>query len=434
MQLHRSRPARGAALALLAVGVLAITTACSGSSTGLAVAQSSSGSVSQAAATDGSGTPDSAADSSSSSAPTTTAAPKPVAQVTASPAFDADDITPTEPVTITVAKGTISDISFTNPEGAAVTGTLSADKTSWTLAEPLGYGRDYTVTGTAIGTDGKSVKIDGTYTTVTPVDEITTSITPGDGAGVGVAAPVIVHLGYEPADKALVESHVKITTTPQVEGAWAWIKHDGDPNPSLDWRPKNYWPAGTVVHVESDIYGLDFGDGYYGGDNVTSDFTIGRNQVVLADANAHNIVVQQDGVTVASYDASYGSGDDIGDPNRVTRSGIHVVMDKQETTKMSNPAYGYTNVTEHWAVRISDNGEFIHQNQDTVGDQGVVNVSHGCINLSAESAQAYFETAIYGDPVEVTGTSVPLSAADGDIYDWAYTWDEWLAKSAGTSN
>ena len=38
------------------------------------------------------------------------------------------------------------------------------------------------------------------------------------------------------------------------------------------------------------------------------------------------------------------------------------------------------------------------------------------------------------DPVEVTGTSVPLSAADGDIYDWAYTWDEWLAKSAGTSN
>ena len=62
-------------------------------------------------------------------------------------------------------------------------------------------------------------------------------------------------------------------------------------------------------------------------------------------------------------------------------------MDKQETTKMSNPAYGYTNVTEHWAVRISDNGEFIHQNQGTVDDQGVVNVSHGCINLSAESAR-----------------------------------------------
>jgi lipoprotein-anchoring transpeptidase ErfK/SrfK len=106
-----------------------------------------------------------------------------------------------------------------------------------------------------------------------------------------------------------------------------------------------------------------------------------------------------------------------------------VVTEMLETTKMSNPAYGYSNLTEHWAVRISNNGEFIHQNQGTVGDQGVDNVSHGCINLSAESAEAYFTSAMYGDPVEVTGTSVPLSAADGDIYDWAYSWEEWLALS-----
>ena len=97
---------------------------------------------------------------------------------------------------------------------------------------------------------------------------------------------------------------------------------------------------------------------------------------------------------------------------------------------MSNPAYGYTNVTEHWAVRISDNGEFIHQNQDTVGDQGVVNVSHGCINLSAASAQEYYSTAMIGDPVVVTGTSVQLSPADGDIYDWTYSWEDWKALSA----
>ena len=114
-------------------------------------------------------------------------------------------------------------------------------------------------------------------------------------------------------------------------------------------------------------------------------------------------------------------------PERVTRSGTHIVMGKEESTLMSNPAYGYSNVPEKWAVRISDNGEFIHQNQETVGAQGVDNVSHGCINLSAENAEAYFRTAIYGDPVEVTGTSVQLSAADGDIYDWALTWDQWQA-------
>jgi lipoprotein-anchoring transpeptidase ErfK/SrfK len=275
-----------------------------------------------------------------------------------------------------------------------------------------------------------SVAIKGTYTTVTPVDEITTSISPGDGAVVGVAAPVIVSLGYTPEDKALIEQHLKITTTPAVEGSWAWIQHDGDDYESLDWRPKDFWPANTKVHVESDIYGLEFGDGYYGGDNVASDFTIGRNQVVLADANSHQIVVQRDGVTVATYDASYGSGDDIGDPNRVTRSGTHVVSDMQETVKMSNPAYGYENLTEHWAVRISNNGEFIHQNQDTVGVQGVANVSHGCINLSAVDAEEYFASAMIGDPVIVTGTSVPLSEADGDIYDWTYSWDQWQALSA----
>src|SRR5664279_3211868 len=426
MPVHRMRSARRAAVAVIAAGLLALTAACSGGSTGLPIEQGGTAGPSTGTASNASA-PSSAG---SSSSPSTTAEPAPVAAVTASPALGGAAISPTAPVTITVARGTISKLSVTNSEGAQVNGTMSADHTSWSLAEPLGYGKTYTVAGSATGTDGKSVPIQGSYTTVTPTDQITTSISPGDGDVVGVAAPVIVHLGYAPADKALIEKSVKITTNPQVEGAWAWIKHDGDQFESLDWRPKEYWPANTQVHVESDIYGVSFGDNYYGGDNKTSDFTIGRNQVVLADANAHKIVVQQDGVTVASYDASYGSGDDIGDPNRVTRSGIHVVIDKEQTTKMSNPAYGYTNVTEHWAVRISDNGEFIHQNQDTVDDQGVVNVSHGCINLSASSAEEYFNSAIYGDPVEVTGTSVPLSADDGDIYDWAIPWSQWLTMSA----
>jgi lipoprotein-anchoring transpeptidase ErfK/SrfK len=390
--LHIQRPARAVA-AVLAITALSLTAACGGT------AQQGQAVVATSAA--------------------------PVAAITATPALGDTALAPTDPVTISVAHGTITALTLSNPEGAAVKGTLSADQTSWTVAEPLGYGKTYTVTGTALGTDGKSVPITGNYTTVTPADKITSKVSPGDGAVVGVAAPVIVRFGSKPVNKQTVEQHVSITTTPHVDGAWAWITHDGDTWPSLDWRPKQYWPAGTTVHVESDLYGVDFGGGQFGGDNVTTDFTIGRNQVVLADANSHQMVVQQNGVTVATYPASYGSGDVIGDPNRVTRSGIHIVMDKKETTTMSNPAYGYTDVTEHWAVRISDNGEFIHQNQETVGDQGVDNVSHGCVNLSAADAQAYFQTAIYGDPVVVTGTSVQLSPADGDIFDWAIPWSEW---------
>jgi lipoprotein-anchoring transpeptidase ErfK/SrfK len=332
---------------------------------------------------------------------------------------------PSQPVTVSVAQGVIDTLAMTGPDGAAVAGTVSADRTSWTLGQHLAFGAAYTVTGTATGTDGRQVPITGTFGTAGTDTAIRNTVYPGDGAEVGVAAPVIVNFGVEPVDKAAVATRVTLTSTPAVEGAWAWIRHD-DGRWGLDYRSRDYWPAGTQIHVSAQLYGVQLAPGAYGAADITSDFTIGRNQVVLADANSHNLVVQQDGVTVASYDASYGSGDDIGDPNRVTRSGTHIVMGKEENTLMSNPAYGYSNVPEKWAVRISDNGEFIHQNQYTVADQGVVNVSHGCVNLSAADAQAYFQTAIYGDPVVVTGTSVQLSPADGDIYDWAIPWSEWV--------
>jgi lipoprotein-anchoring transpeptidase ErfK/SrfK len=338
-------------------------------------------------------------------------------------------MSPAEPVVISVSKGKIKSFTLKNPEGKVVKGAISADGASWALGEVLGYGKTYTATGTAIGTDGKTIPIKGVYNTIEPDVRVRVNVSPGDGEVVGVAAPVIVRFGMEPEDRALVEKHVKITTVPKVEGAWAWIQHD-DGAWALDFRPKAYWPANTRVHVEADVYGIRFGSGAYGGDDVTSDFKIGRNQVVYADAKSYHIVVKQNGKTVADYPASYGSGDDIGDPNRVTRSGIHVVNELLPVHKMSNPAYHYVNVTEYWDVRISDNGEFIHQNQGTVGDQGVVNVSHGCINLSAANAKAYFKSALYGDPVEVTGTSVRLSDADGDLYDWTIPWSKWLSLSA----
>ena len=156
---------------------------------------------------------------------------------------------------------------------------------------------------------------------------------------------------------------------------------------------------------------------------------------------AHQIVVKQGCTapndeasctsTVATYPASFGSGDnaEVNDPNRVTRSGIHVVSEKLKVHAMSNPPY-YSNVTEYWDVRISDNGEFIHENPNTVADQGFDNVSHGCINLSPTNAEAYFNSALIGDPVEITGTSVQLSASDGDMFDYTVPWSEWQNLSA----
>ncbi len=50
--------------------------------------------------------------------------------------------------------------------------------------------------------------------------------------------------------------------------------------------------------------------------------------------------------------------------------------------------------------------------------------------LDAADAKAYYDTVLYGDPVEVTGSGVPLSQADGDIYDWTFGWEQWQRLSA----
>jgi len=364
---------------------------------------------------------------SAPSVPTTTATPtflSTVATVSSEPALNSVGLSPVQPITVRVAKGTIKEVTLTNPTGYQVKGELSADRSSWTTAEVLGFGKKYTLAGTAVGSDGKSVPITGSYTMVRPKNEVRTTISPGDRAVVGVAMPIVVKFAVEPRDRALIEKNVKVTTVPQVQGAWGWIQHD-EGEWGLDYRPKGYWPSGMKVHVQANLYGLEFAPGAYGKTNLSSDFTIGRNQVVAADAKAHKIVVKRDGKVVASYNASFGSVND----DRETRSGIHVVNDKFADKIMVSQKFHYRE-HEKWAVRISNNGEFIHANPKTVGVQGRQNVSHGCINLSDADAQAYFTGAIVGDPVEVTGTGVRLGPQDGDIFDYTIPWSEWVTLSA----
>ncbi|NED69569.1 L,D-transpeptidase, partial [Streptomyces sp. SID10244] len=122
---------------------------------------------------------------------------------------------------------------------------------------------------------------------------------------------------------------------------------------------KEYYAPGTKVHMSAKLYGVDHGGGAYGAADVTSDFAIGRSQVVKAEASSHQIVVVRDGGVLMTLPCSYGGGDL---DRNVTRSGIHVVTEKYEDFFMSNPAAGYFNIRERYAVRISNNGEFIHAN------------------------------------------------------------------------
>jgi lipoprotein-anchoring transpeptidase ErfK/SrfK len=357
--------------------------------------------------------------------------PPPEPTLTFTPEASTVDVTPTEPIRAQVRDGWFQRIALTNPEGKPVAGNLNRDRTEFTTAEPLGYGVEYTWSGSAVGQDGKSVPVVGSFTTVQPAVTVSGQFQLADGQTVGVAAPIIIQFDAAIAeqDRAAVEKALTVTTTPAVEGSWGWLPDEAGGS-RVHWRTKEYYPPGTAVHVDADLYGVPFGQNAYGASDSTLDFTIGRYQLVKAEASSHRIQVLTDAGVIMDFPCSYGEGDL---DRNVTRSGIHVVTEKYEDFYMTNPAAGYANVRERFAVRISNNGEFIHANPASSGAQGNSNVTNGCINLSITDAEQYFNTALYGDPVEVTGTRIQLSYADGDIWDWAVPWEEWKSMSAASA-
>ena len=56
------------------------------------------------------------------SAPTTEAAP--VAQITQNPAEGATDVSPVEPISVSVTNGTLTQVELTNPDGKVVQGVI----------------------------------------------------------------------------------------------------------------------------------------------------------------------------------------------------------------------------------------------------------------------------------------------------------------------
>jgi lipoprotein-anchoring transpeptidase ErfK/SrfK len=350
----------------------------------------------------------------------------PAPQLKFQPADAAADVVPIAPISVQVTDGWFQKVALTNSSGKVVAGSFNADRTVYTTTEPLGYDATYTWSGSVVGHNGKAIPVAGKFSTVTPSKKVGGAFQLADGQTVGVAAPIIIQFDAPISDKAAVEKALTVTTTPPVEGSWAWLPDEAQ-GARVHWRPREYYPAGTTVNVDAKLYGRPFGDGAFGADDISLHFQIGRKQVVKAEVSSHRIQVVTDAGVIMDFACSYGEADKA---RNVTRNGIHVVTEKYADFYMSNPAAGYSNAHERWAVRISNNGEFIHANPSSAGAQGNSNVTNGCINLSTSDAEEYYRTAIYGDPVEVTGSSIQLSYSDGDIWDWAVDWDTWVAMSA----
>jgi lipoprotein-anchoring transpeptidase ErfK/SrfK len=354
------------------------------------------------------------------------------AQVTLALADGSADVSPVVPLEIAVTGGELGEVTVVDDAGTEVPGSVADAPENpvtavWTPEKPLGYGTGYTLTATAQNADDKKATASTTFTTVSPQTLSTPSIGPLDGTTVGVGMPIRVYFDDAVADRAAVESHLLVTSTNPTDGAWSWMN-----DREVHFRPSQYWPPNTEVTLDANLYGVDFGDGVWGEKNRSVSFSIGAKHVSIADAGNHTLQVYNGDQLVQTYPMSAGSAEN------PTRNGAHVVTESYRNITMDSSTFGlavdapggYRSDVEY-AVRISNNGEFVHGAPWSVGQQGHSNVSHGCINLSTENAAWFFDFSRPGDVVEVQNSIGPtLSAADGDIYDWAVPWAEWQAGSA----
>ncbi|WP_009883192.1 L,D-transpeptidase [Brevibacterium aurantiacum] len=308
--------------------------------------------------------------------------------------------------------------------------TAPDDAAAWMSAYDLVADSTYELSATATSADGEEVDFRSTVT-VSAGDASPMAVRTilSDDQTVGVGAPIILTFGSTVAKKYRddVEHRLSVKVTDndgkkrKVEGSWAWLPDD--PQSRLHFRPKEFWPAHSKVSVDVPLKNVPTTDDTVGQNDLTLDFDIGRKQVVKADAKTHRMVVTRDGKEVMNFPASLGAA------KSPSYNGTHVVMSKASDYTMTSEQWDYeTDV--RWAVRIHNNGEFIHAAPWSTGVQGSANVSHGCINLSTARAKQYYDSAIFGDPVEITGSNATLSTAASDISDWVYEWDEWQKMSA----
>ncbi|MBF6296073.1 L,D-transpeptidase [Nocardia amamiensis] len=226
------------------------------------------------------------------------------------------------------------------------------------------------------------------------------SINIADGEVVGVAQPIVITFKEPVTDHATAEKAIKITSSKPAPGHFYWR---GDKQ--VRWRPDEFWPDNTDVQVQA------------GG--TTSSFRIGDAFVATADDTTHTITVTINGEVVKEMPTSMGK------PKHETPNGTYIVGEQQRKMIMDSSTYGVP-ITDpegyklevEYATRISNSGIFVHAAPWSVAQQGVSDVSHGCLNVSTEDGKWFFENARRGDAVIVQNTKGgTLSASDG-LGDW----------------
>jgi lipoprotein-anchoring transpeptidase ErfK/SrfK len=338
-----------------------------------------------------------------------------VAQVSISPADGSTNVRTSRGVSVTVTHGKILNVSVTAGNGHAG-GTLRG-QAAWHTVWPLHTGTRYTVTVTARGTDGKTTTATSTFKTRRPAGTFTASTLLGNQS-YGVGMPIVINFSQavDPRFRAGIEKAINITSSKPVVGAWYW---DGDQ--ILDFRTRQYWPQHTKVSFDAHFNGAQIAPGVYGTANLSQSFTIGKSLIGVTSTTTHRTRIYWGKKLYGIWPDSSGMpGDD-------TANGTYLTIEKGNPVLMSGP--GYKNVPVFWSVRFTWSGNYYHSAPWSLGEQGFTNVSHGCVNLSPEHAQWYYEHANPGDPITVTGS--PATGRWDDGYtEWFLSWKQLLRGSA----
>jgi lipoprotein-anchoring transpeptidase ErfK/SrfK len=339
-------------------------------------------------------------------------------QVRITPANGAADADPSAGITVTVTKGTLTNVTV-RTSGDAVSGSLSAGGQAWHSQWALDVSQAYTVTATASGKGG-TVAVTSAFRTLTPSQTFSTEILEGYDQTYGVGLPIILYFSQKITDKAAVERALQVTTSTPVIGAWYWDDACGMAPTCAYFRPRDYWPSGTTVSFTGHLNGVQGAPGVYGDHTLTQAFSIGASLIAIGNTARHRTQIYYNGKLKYDWPISSGRpGDD-------TPDGSYLTIEKENPVQMTGPGYS---ISVPYSVRFTWSGDYYHDAYWSVGEQGFENVSHGCVNLSPADAEIYYNLAVPGDPITIVG-SPKAGTFDNGWTQWFLSWPQYLQGSA----
>ncbi|MGW8355571.1 Ig-like domain-containing protein [Streptomyces wedmorensis] len=354
-------------------------------------------------------------------------------QITISVPDGATSEPPDTALRISTTTGTLTSVRVTPSDGrdskshVAVSGTLDATRQTWTVGRTLSPATTYTVHATATAPDGQRTTTRTRFTTMTPSRTNRALLGPLDNQVVGVGMPVTLRFDQPVADKAAVEKRLSVTTTPQVEGSWGWVRDPHTGQERVDWRPAEYWRPGTKVTVMASLSGVNTGGKRYLLRDISTTFTIGTTRITRVDLETHHMTVTENGRTLRTIPISGGG------PDTPTHNGTMVVMDKAADIRMNSETVGLGNAYDmqvKWAVHLTTSGTYLHAAPWNAARIGSTNASHGCIGMTTSDARWFYDHARPGDIVITTGSTGPTVDVGNGLGNWNVPYAKWKQRSA----